>query len=49
MITRELIYTGLTRAKKEAIIVGDENALCDGIEARVERAGRLSQRLNRIQ
>ena len=32
MLQRNLIYTGLTRAKKKAIIIGDRDALNFGIE-----------------
>lgn len=47
IMTRELIYTGLTRAKSEAILIGSERALAEAILAKVERGGQLSERLSR--
>lgn len=48
IMTRELIYTGLTRAKKSAVIIGAPQTLARAVEARVERGGRLSERLTRL-
>ena len=45
IMTRELIYTGLTRAKESAVIVGQGEVLAESVIARVERGGQLSQRL----
>ena len=49
IMTRELIYTGLTRAKKRAVIVGSLDVLSASIIAQVERGGQLSARLQRHQ
>lgn len=48
IMTRELIYTGLTRAKKHAVIVGNLEVLSASILAQVERGGQLSQRLKSL-
>ena len=32
LLSRELIYTGLTRAKRELFVVGGERVWCNGIE-----------------
>ena len=47
ILTRELIYTGLTRAKQEAIIVGSSKVLKESIDRYIERGGQLSNRLDR--
>ena len=49
IMTRELIYTGLTRAKKSAVIVGRGEVLAESVLARVERGGQLSQRLTQAE
>ena len=46
ILTRELIYTGMTRAKEEIIIVGQAEVLQESIEAKVERGGQLASHLN---
>ena len=48
IMTRELIYTGLTRAKKHAVLVGNLEVLSASILAQVERGGQLSSRLSRL-
>ena len=45
IMTRELIYTGLTRAKQHAVIVGSAEALAQSVKAKVERGGQLAERL----
>lgn len=47
ILTRELIYTGLTRAKKVAIVVGNVEVLKESLLAKVERGGQLSARIER--
>lgn len=39
--TRELVYTGVTRAKNQLAWLGDERELADALERRVERASGL--------
>ena len=46
ILTRELIYTGLTRAKKEAIVIGPPDVLKESILARVQRGSHLSHRVS---
>ena len=48
IMTRELIYTGLTRAKEYAVVVGNLSILGESILAQVERGGQLSVRLERL-
>jgi exodeoxyribonuclease V alpha subunit len=45
IVTRELLYTALTRAKKRAVLYGSRDILCAGIEARVIRASGLHEKL----
>ena len=47
IMTRELIYTGLTRAKKRAVMIGSLDVLSASIIAQVERGGQLSTRIQR--
>ena len=37
LLSRQLVYTGITRAKKRAVILGTEEALRHAIENRIER------------
>jgi exodeoxyribonuclease V alpha subunit len=45
VLTRELLYTGVTRAKKQVIVCGAESVLRAGIERRIERASGLRDEL----
>lgn len=45
VITRELVYTAVTRARRKVTIVGPEAVLRHAITARVERASGLAERL----
>lgn len=45
ILTRELIYTGITRAKKSVIIFSSKETLLAGVEKQVERASGITQRL----
>jgi exodeoxyribonuclease V alpha subunit len=45
ILTRELIYTGITRAKKRLTVVGTAEVWDQGIEREVARASGLSDRL----
>lgn len=45
ILTRELIYTGITRAKKRLALYADEQVLLRGIKVRTERASGLVERL----
>jgi exodeoxyribonuclease V alpha subunit len=45
ILTRELIYTGITRAKTKVTIFGTEAVLKEAIGKRVERASGLGERL----
>lgn len=47
ILTRELVYTGLTRAKKVAVVVGSAEVLRASLLAKVERGGQLSARIER--
>jgi exodeoxyribonuclease V alpha subunit len=46
ILTRELIYTGITRAKKRLTVVGTAEVWDQGIEREVARASGLSDRLS---
>ena len=43
--TRELIYTGITRAKKSAIILGDVDCLKNMISKSVKRVSGIKERI----
>jgi exodeoxyribonuclease V alpha subunit len=45
LLTRELFYTAVTRAKKRVRVVGSEAAVCAAIDRRPVRASGLAQRL----
>lgn len=45
ILTRELVYTGLTRAKKMAVVLGSPEVLKASLLAKVERGGQLSKRM----
>ena len=43
---RELIYTGVSRAKQKVTVIGSEEVLEQGLTRQVERASRLDELLN---
>ena len=45
ILTRELLYTALTRARRELILVGTEDAVRRAVERPVARASGLRERL----
>ncbi|MAM46842.1 MAG: exodeoxyribonuclease V subunit alpha [Planctomycetes bacterium] len=45
ILSRELIYTAITRAKKKVILLGDEDTITAGIEKKIERASGLRRAL----
>jgi len=45
LLTRELLYTGITRAKKSVLIQSQEAAFLEAAARRVERASGIAQRL----
>jgi exodeoxyribonuclease V alpha subunit len=45
ILTRELIYTGVTRGKKRITILSDKKVLLDGLTKRVKRASGLAELL----
>jgi exodeoxyribonuclease V alpha subunit len=47
LLTRELFYTAVTRAKERVRVVGSETALRAAIDRRAVRASGLAQRLRR--
>lgn len=48
LLTRELLYTAVTRAKTKLLVQSSEETLKTCIERRVERSSGLTQRLNKI-
>ncbi|WED21245.1 exodeoxyribonuclease V subunit alpha [Vibrio sp. JC009] len=46
VLTRELIYTGITRAKKTLTLVGDSSVLVKSVNTRTERMSGLMDKLN---
>lgn len=48
ILTRELIYTGITRAKKCAIVFSSHQVLKEGVQRQVERASGITRRLLNI-
>ena len=45
VLTRELVYTGVTRAKRRVSVLGSEAVLRSGLSRRVQRASGLGQAL----
>ncbi|HBO53437.1 MAG TPA: exodeoxyribonuclease V subunit alpha, partial [Planctomycetes bacterium] len=45
LLSRELIYTAITRARKEVLLLGGEETITAGIEKRIERASGLQDAL----
>jgi exodeoxyribonuclease V alpha subunit len=45
ILTRELLYTAVTRARRELIVVGSEDAVRHAVERPVARASGLADRL----
>lgn len=45
LLTRELLYTGITRAKSELLIQGSEEVLLTAAEAQVKRASGITNRI----
>jgi exodeoxyribonuclease V alpha subunit len=45
MLTRELLYTAVTRARRRVVIVGDEGAVRDAVTHSVGRSSGLAVRL----
>jgi exodeoxyribonuclease V alpha subunit len=45
ILSRELLYTGVTRAKQRVTVVGSEAAVVAGVERQVRRASGLRERL----
>ena len=37
LLNRQIVYTGITRAKKRAVIVGNEGALTAALERKIQR------------
>ena len=48
LLTRELIYTGLTRAKQSFVCLGDTKIWLQGVNAQVERWAGLAERLKKL-
>jgi exodeoxyribonuclease V alpha subunit len=44
LLTRELIYTAITRAKKSAIVFASKEVLESGVAKQVERASGITNR-----
>ncbi|MCH8533390.1 MAG: exodeoxyribonuclease V subunit alpha [Saccharospirillum sp.] len=42
LLSRELVYTGLTRAKRELFVVGGEGVWCEGVLKRIDRSSGLT-------
>jgi len=45
LLSRELIYTAITRARKNVLLLGDEETITAGIERKIERASGLGYAL----
>jgi exodeoxyribonuclease V alpha subunit len=45
ILTRELLYTGLTRARREALLLGSPEVVAEAIDRRIERASGLRDAL----
>jgi exodeoxyribonuclease V alpha subunit len=45
LLTRELIYTAVTRARRSVLIVGDQDLLARAVSRRIERYSGIAERL----
>jgi len=45
VLTRELVYTGITRARNRVIIQGERQAFMQGCQRRVQRTSALAEKL----
>ena len=45
LLTRELLYTALTRSRKSVVILGEKDLLVQGIEARIRRSSGIGEKL----
>ena len=45
LLSRELVYTGLTRAKRELFVVGEWSVWLDGVTRQVDRYSDLNNKL----
>jgi exodeoxyribonuclease V alpha subunit len=46
LLTRELLYTGVTRAREEVVIQGSRETLRKAVESQVERISGIGRRIN---
>jgi exodeoxyribonuclease V alpha subunit len=46
VVNRELIYTGITRAKKQLTLIADPSLVASAVKKRASRNSRLTERLN---
>jgi exodeoxyribonuclease V alpha subunit len=45
LLTRELLYTAMTRSRKSVVILGEKELLKKGIQARIERSSGIGEKL----
>jgi exodeoxyribonuclease V alpha subunit len=45
LLTRELLYTALTRSRKSVVILGERELLIQGIQARIQRSSGIGEKL----
>jgi exodeoxyribonuclease V alpha subunit len=45
LLTRELVYTAVTRSRRSVIILGTESVLATAVERRMERFSGIGERL----
>jgi exodeoxyribonuclease V alpha subunit len=45
LLTRELLYTAMTRSRKSVVILGEKDLLKKGIQARIERSCGIGEKL----
>ena len=45
ILTKELLYTAVTRAKREVVIVGSDEVLAAALDTTVQRVSSLTERL----
>jgi exodeoxyribonuclease V alpha subunit len=45
LLTRELVYTAVTRARRSVLIVGDQDLLARAVSRRIDRHSGIAERL----
>ncbi len=48
ILTRELIYTAVTRARKQVLILGEDDVLISAVSRNIQRVSGINERINQM-